>query len=444
MSEILIDGSWGPAQSRAEQMVYNPSTLKPIFAAPFSDAQDVVLAMAAARRATERWGTLAREARTALLVEAGHALAASAPEVAELQSQESGQPRFECLEAVHAAARCFTRIADPRGRNAPTPAPALRVRAAGVQPLLLDPDYPLLDWACRAVPLLEAGSTLVCAVPRATPLSVLRALRCTRALPRGVLNMVVASPEAVSAAVGASRVENARYAGSEAGSQGVDAVFLSASADLEYAVSASAWLRLFHGGQRAGQSARIYAAERISGRVADRLHEYLAFLECGDPSNPATDLGPLRSSTALQRVEDQVGRALKRGALLKLGGRRYQPWGLRGYFFQPTLVIEGRGDERVPDAQIRGPVVIVSPVRSLAEAVGQERLRRISFFGDDLDEQLPSLSAAGADFELAEATTPLERILQDLQGSSVGRLRIERWAGDERSGFPYGPRVPGG
>ena len=101
--------------------------------------------------------------------------------------------------------------------------------------------------------------------------------------------------------------------------------------ELNLTLAGTASLRLFHSGQRAGQSTRIYVEQQRSHELADELHEYLAFLECGDRCKSATDLGPPCAFTALQRVEDQVARALRRGALLKVGGRRYQPWGLRGW-----------------------------------------------------------------------------------------------------------------
>ena len=145
----------------------------------------------------------------------------------------------------------------------------------------------------------------------------------------------------------------------------------------------------------------------------------------------------LRSSAALQRVEDQVARALRHGALLKVGGRPYQPWGLRGYFFQPTLLIEGRGEERAPDEEIRGPVVIISPVRNLAEVLHQQQARRIAFFGQDLEVQLRSLTAAGIDFQVANPTAPLERILRSFRGAPPGPVRIEPVTSSQCSWFPY-------
>jgi|KBSMisStandDraft_5_1062788.scaffolds.fasta_scaffold637396_2 acyl-CoA reductase-like NAD-dependent aldehyde dehydrogenase len=112
VSEVLIEGVWRPAVSGAELVVHNPATLKPVAAAPFCDAQDVVLSMAAARRALESWRACPSEVRTALLVAIGCELSACAPAIAELQALESGQAYRECLAGVLAAAKCFTQLSD--------------------------------------------------------------------------------------------------------------------------------------------------------------------------------------------------------------------------------------------------------------------------------------------------------------------------------------------
>jgi acyl-CoA reductase-like NAD-dependent aldehyde dehydrogenase len=251
--------------------------------------------------------------------------------------------------------------------------------------------------------------------------------------------MLVATPEAVTAALGAAAAECVSAATDMMRSPS-DAVFVADSVGLNRTLAGAASLRLFHSGQRAGQSARIYVEQGMANGLADKFHEYLAFLECGDPRKSATDLGPLRSSAALQRVESQVARALKHGALLKMGGRRYQPWGLVGYFFQPTLMIEGRGEERVPEEEIRGPVVIVSPVRSLAEALSQERIARVAFFGNDLDSQLRLLTAAGVDFAVANLESSLDRTLDRFRNVPQGSVRIDIVTTDQSSWFPYGAR----
>jgi succinate-semialdehyde dehydrogenase/glutarate-semialdehyde dehydrogenase len=82
-----------------------------------------------------------------------------------------------------------------------------------------------------------------------------------------------------------------------------------------------------------------------------------------------TDLGPLVSLDAARRVEDQVGRSLREGAKLLLGGRRFRPSGLPGHFFQPTILSDVRPGGVPTREEILGPVITITPVIDAAEAL---------------------------------------------------------------------------
>src|SRR5262249_55501193 len=152
---------------------------------------------------------------------------------------------------------------------------------------------------------IRAGSTVVCELPVDRALTALAVTRCAQRLPHGVLNVITVEMEAAIS----PRPDAA-----------TEFVFVGRDVDLDVAVAGPAALRLYNAGQRAGQSTRIHVEAPLAYRFADRLHEYLASLEAGDPRKPATDLGPLRSEAALQQAIQQIGHALKQRALVKLGG----------------------------------------------------------------------------------------------------------------------------
>ena len=101
----------------------------------------------------------------------------------------------------------------------------------------------------------------------------------------------------------------------------------------------------------------------------ERIHQCVGFLDVDDPMKPATDLGPLVSLDAARRVEDQVGRSLREGAKLILGGRRFRPSGLPGHFFQPTILSDVRPGSVPTREEILGPVITITPVIDAAEAL---------------------------------------------------------------------------
>ncbi len=393
IADVMIAGTWVAPAGGGTRIVTNPSTLRPVGSVGLPDASQWQAAVGAAHAAAaglqRRAGELA-----APLAEAGERLCADQRELALCHARETGQVFAESLERARRAAACWH--VDIAAETA-SAAPAVCL----VWPR---PDAALLDWSRIVADRLARGAACVVALPAQAPLTVLRAASACQGLPRGVLSVLVGEPVGVEL----DGLECVRPADAPAAT---DIVYVSGDAQLEPAVAGAAARRLYHNGQRAGQSVRVYVERSLIERFADGLHEYLAFLEAGDAVKPATDLGPLASAARLQEVEAQVGRALRRGVLLKLGGRRYQPWGLTGYFFQPTLMIEGTGEARAPDDQIRGPVIILSPVRDLCEVLADRPDSgpvRVSLFAADAQRTLAGVDAGERHLQIDPLEAPGE------------------------------------
>lgn len=396
IADVMIGGKWVEPTGTETRIVTNPSTLRPMGSIRISDEPQWQAAVSAAREAAADWGRRSAEERATLLAAVGDRLLASQRELAQLHARETGQVFTESLDIARRAAACW-RVDSIATMAISKPMPPV---------CLLWPrsDAALSDWSRITADRLVRGLTCVAALPVQSPMTVLRAAAACETLPPGVLSVLVAEPGAVQD----PSVECVRPA--DASSAG-DIVFISRDADLELAAAGAAAKRLYHNGQRAEQSVRVYVERPLIYTFADRLHEYVAFLEAGDPVKPATDLGPLASAARLQEVEDQVGGALRRGALLKLGGRRYQPWGLTGYFFQPTLMIEGTDGERALDDRIRGPVIILSPVRDLAEALADRPDTgpvRVSLFTEDVERTLATVNMGAGRVQIDHIKTPGE------------------------------------
>lgn len=384
-----------PAGPRT-RIVTNPATLQPVGSVGMSDDPRWQAAVRAAHAAAADWMKRSAEERAALLAAVGERLLADHRELALLHARENGQVLAESLDLARRAAACWR--VDPV---------ATMSRAASPPTVCLvcpRPDAALLDWSRIAADRLARGITCVAALSAQAPLTVLRAAAACEGLPQGALSVLVGEP----AMAEDSGIECARPNDSPAAS---DIIYVGRDADLRLAAAGTAAKRLYHSGQRAEQSVRVYVERSLIYTFADRLHEYLAFLEAGDPMKPVTDLGPLASAARLREVETRVGRALKRGALIKLGGRRYQPWGLTGYFFQPTLMIEGRGEERAPDDQIRGPVIILAPVRDLSEALADRPDTdpvRVSLFAADVSRALATVDMSARRAQIDPIQSPGE------------------------------------
>ena len=419
MTELLINGKWVAAAGAGPHESIDPtsrSLLEPVQCATHAQRQR---AIAAARGALGSWAQRPPGDRSAFVAAIVDEIRQVAGAVAERQAIESGQPVRECQDLVADALR---RLRSPIGQN--REAPHARVLRLPRQRL-----WPFWEQTLRAV---EAGSAITCELPADRALSALAIAHCAQRLPPGVLNVVTVETDAEL---------------SPCADIATEFVFVGQDADLEVAVAGAVSLRLYNTGQRAGQSTRIHVEAPVAYRFADCIHEYLAFLEAGDPRKPVTDLGPVQSQPALQRAIEQIGNVLRQGALLKLGGRAYQPWGLTGYFLQPTLLVEGSGTERGRYESIAAPVVIVSPTTdigaSLRESVGVTHAPlRLSAFTGQLPQLERSLRAAGFVPSVGLYTRLVERAWRSecATASTAGTVEVELIDGPQVDWFPYKSR----
>ncbi len=384
MHEIWIDGAWVDADAATSREVNNPATLAPLGAAPECGATDVARAVAAARAAEPRWREMPATERARRLAEVAVRVRAQGGEIARLLTQETGKPLCESFDDVDAAAAFFERCGE-LARDA-----AQRAVAAAIGSF----DFPLRRIACEAAAALAAGSTVICKPPHENPLSNLLFAQAYAALPRGVINVITGGAETSMALL--RELGAAEAASAEADSN--ESIIVLAGADLDIAVPGVAWARLRNGGQIGAVRHRIYVERPIAAAFADRIHEYVAFLEVGDPLKRDTDLGPLISHLAARRVEGQVAHAVKEGARLKLGGRMFRPWGLPGHFFQPTILTGVRRTARAAREPIAGPVLSIIPVDDAAEAVRFAHEDRPASVAIYTDEREPGLRA-GAEVE---------------------------------------------
>jgi betaine-aldehyde dehydrogenase len=112
---------------------------------------------------------------------------------------------------------------------------------------------------------------------------------------------------------------------------------------------------------------RIYVVKSVADEFVDKFLAYTRSLVVGNGMDPATDVGPLISARALQRVEDQVSRTLAAGARLLQGGKRLDVG--PGYFFAPTVLSEVKPGLPSVCEEVFGPVASILAVEDADEAI---------------------------------------------------------------------------
>ncbi|HET7170870.1 MAG TPA: aldehyde dehydrogenase family protein [Gaiellales bacterium] len=144
---------------------------------------------------------------------------------------------------------------------------------------------------------------------------------------------------------------------------GQNPLIVLADADLDYAVSASAFGAYLHQGQICMSARKIIVERPIAEEFTSRLAEKTAGLSLGDPKEHETIIGPLITERALETVKGRVDDAVRQGARVLAGGEAVGPC------FQATLLADVPPDAELARVETFGPVAAIEVVDSGEEAV---------------------------------------------------------------------------
>lgn len=399
-STAFIDGSFRAARSGETFASINPATGQKLADVAACGSEDVDFAVAKAREAFEdgRWSRLTPAERKAILIRLAKLIKRSAPELAVLESLDSGKPIRDCVtidipEVVNTLiwhAEAIDKIYD---QTAPVGSDALAIIERcpiGVVGLVLPWNFPLLMLAWKIGPALAAGNSLVVKPAEQTSLSALRLaeLALEAGLPRGVLNVVTGDGPNVGQSLGLhpdvdmisftgstetgkrflrySADSNMKKIALECGGKN-PAVVLSDAEQLEviaeHIVNGAFW----NMGENCSAASRLIVHKDVKAPLMAAMIAKAREWRTGDPLDPSNHLGALVDSEHFSKVCSY----LDKGEAV-LGGR-----GENGYV-EPTIFDTVAVDSVLAQEEIFGPVLSVIEVASDDEAI---RLANQSQYG---------------------------------------------------------------
>jgi phenylacetaldehyde dehydrogenase len=239
-------------------------------------------------------------------------------------------------------------------------------------------NFPLLMAAWKLAPVLACGCTVVLKPAEQTPLSALRLgeLIQEAGIPDGVVNIVTGFGDAGARLAAHPGVDKVAFTGStEVGKLIVQAAagnlkkvtlelggkspqVVLKDADLDIAIPGAASAIFFNHGQCCCAGSRLYAEKEVFDDVVAGVAEEAKKITIGRGLDPATQMGPLVSDEQLQRVCGFLDHGVTEGARAIAGGGRA---GDRGYFVEPTVLVDTTPDMEVVREEIFGPVVTAMP-----------------------------------------------------------------------------------
>jgi betaine-aldehyde dehydrogenase len=157
---------------------------------------------------------------------------------------------------------------------------------------------------------------------------------------------------------------------------GIDPFIVFEDADLDVAAHGVAWARFLNAGQVCTSAKRIYVVKSVAEQFLEKFLDYTNSLVVGNGMDPKTDIGPLISQRALDKVQSQVERTIAGGAKLLAGGKRLEVG--PGYFWAPTVLTEVKTGLASVSEELFGPVASILAVEDAEEAI---RLAASSEYG---------------------------------------------------------------
>jgi aldehyde dehydrogenase (NAD+) len=385
-TQCFIGGKWIPSASGKTFETVNPATEEVIAEVAEGDAEDVELAVDAAREAFDRgpWPRLDARERGMRMHRLADLIEEESEDLARLETLDNGKPIKDARGDIGMVVDClryYAGWADKiHGKTIPVRGNYFtytRREPVGVVGQIIPWNFPALMVAWKWGPALAAGCTIVMKPAEQTPLSCLRMARLAQkaGIPDGVINVVPGfGPTAGAAIVKHPGVDKVAFTGEyitaqtimkdaaatlkrltfELGGKSPNVVF--ADADLDAAVEGSHFALYFNQGQCCCAGSRLFVEEKVYDDFVDRLAEKNKSRRIGDPFDEETDQGPQVDRAQFDKIMKYIDIGRREGAECVTGGERA---GDRGFFVEPTLFAGVTDQMQIARDEIFGPVLSV-------------------------------------------------------------------------------------
>jgi len=389
-----IGGEWVLAAGQARSAVIDPSTEEAVAEIALGNAQDVAVAVAAARRAFAAWSGSSPQSRAALLDRVHGLILERAESFAQAISREMGCAITMARGAQVPGAAEHVRVARDLAGSYPflthRGSTAIVREPIGVCGLITPWNWPLNQITAKVAPALAAGCTVVLKPSELSPLSALLFAEVMHdaGAPAGVFNLVNGEGPEVGAALashpdvdmisitGSTRAgvlvaqaaaPTVKRVAQELGGKSPNLIL--PDADFARAIPAAVAAGMRNVGQSCNAPTRMIVPRERLTEVERIACEAASALVVGDPRSPQTTHGPVANRAQFNRVQEMIAVGIADGARLVCGGPG-RPQGLeRGFYVRPTIFSDVQPQMRIAQEEIFGPVLVIMAYDSVDEAV---------------------------------------------------------------------------
>jgi acyl-CoA reductase-like NAD-dependent aldehyde dehydrogenase len=393
--QLLIGGQWRDASSGRTHEKANPFTGQSAGTAAAAGREDARAAVEAAQAAFPEWSATPPQQRAEILRKAADILMQRQEEIAGIVTDETGATFGWGMFNVELGAGMFAFNAEQAHalseEEIPSQIPGKNAKAVrqpvGVVVGIAPWNAPVI-LSIRAVAApLAYGNTVVLKASEECPrthASIVQAL-VDAGIPDGVVNLIANAPEdaadVVDELIAHPAVRRVNFTGStkvgriiaENAARHLKRVLLELGgkapmvvlkdADLDQAVAAANFGAFFHQGQICMSTERVVIDDAIAEEFAKRLGDRAGAMKVGDPRDPETQIGPVITKGALERISELVEDAKQKGAKVITGGEADGPC------YEPTVLYGVTPDMRIYGEESFGPVVTIIPADGVEDAI---------------------------------------------------------------------------
>ncbi|MFJ7726780.1 NAD-dependent succinate-semialdehyde dehydrogenase [Neobacillus sp. NPDC097160] len=382
---MYINGEWIKTNGTIE--VFNPASgelVDKVYTVGIHETKD---AIDAAKEAFKEWSQLPVDDRVNYLHKTVEKLTEQREHLAQLITTEMGKSIHNARYEVQSTISFFQWFAEESrrvyGRIIPASAPNKRINVTkqpvGVVGAITPWNFPLSMTARKLAPALAAGCTVILKPSKEAPLSSVALFKIFDEVgfPRGVVNLVMGNSDKIVGTLMESKdVRKISFTGStEVGKklirQSADTVkrvsmelgghaplIVFEDADIDLAIEGVIQSKFASSGQQCVCTNRIYIHDNIYDDFSVKLKERVSQLNVGNGIHETIHIGPLINEGAIAKMEEQVEDALGKGASVLYGGERLTGGEYdKGFFYCPTLLLNGKEGMKILHEETFGPVV---------------------------------------------------------------------------------------
>ncbi len=405
---MVINGQQVPALSGKTFPIYNPANTEEVVGeVPQGDREDARRAIHAAQTAWKEtwWPHLHESRRRGKILQRFIGLVETHKEsLARLLTREQGKIIKESMGELDSLINTYDYYAGYGGKLTGTVTfvrdgenilkVETRKEPIGLCAAILPFNFPVSLCAWKVAPALIAGNAVIIKPASTAPLTNIRLamLLHEAGVPAGIVNLVTGPSSTVGdelvrhpavrkiSLTGSTQTGKLIYAAAAEGLKhvtlelgGSDPTVVCDDADLPLAAQTVVRSGRFrNAGQSCTSVKRVYVFEAVFEEFAQRVAAEARQLKVGNGLEPATDMGPLNNAQVRSDVERLLHDALTRGAVLATGGARPAGAGYeRGYFFEPTVLLEVPPEAAIWEEECFGPVLPLMKVHDLDDAIAK-------------------------------------------------------------------------